>query len=69
VLVLHNCFRATGTKNHDFRALSGSAIVGSIPRRALGCFRASQATHPPRAGLLVTDSIYRLHITERSVMY
>jgi hypothetical protein len=30
---------------------------------------ASLATQPPRAGLLVADSIYRLHITERSVMY
>jgi len=50
ILVLHNCFRATGTKNHDFRAFSGSTIVGSIPRRALGCFRASQATRPPNDG-------------------
>ena len=26
-------------------------IVGSIPRQVLDRFRASQATHPPRAGL------------------
>jgi hypothetical protein len=30
-------------------------IVGSIPRRILGRFRASQATRPPRQGLLSTN--------------
>jgi hypothetical protein len=51
VLPTYNCFSQRFGKLRSSMVLEW-IIVGSIPRRIPGRFRASQATRPPRQGLL-----------------